>query len=377
MKQPKSPRKRVVLLFGGRSGEHSISCLTAGSILEAIDRRRFEPIPVGVTRDGRWRLAPDAPERLRIADGRLPEVCADGPQVLPPQAVGAREWRLLHDAAHVTSLGPVDAVFPLFHGPFGEDGTVQGLLELTDQRYVGSGVLASAVAMDKGYAKCVLEAHGLQVAPYTVITPAEWSQAPGAVLERAGEMGFPLFVKPCRAGSSLGITRVAQPGALAGGIGRAAAVDPRVLVEKAVRGREIECAVLGSPGAAPARASLPSEIVVGGGHEFYDFEAKYLDAAAAQLRCPADLPAEVVEAVRATAVAAFHAIGAEGLARVDFFYDPEAAPLAQLTVNEINTMPGFTPISQYPRMWAASGLGYTELVTELIELALARPQGLR
>jgi D-alanine-D-alanine ligase len=265
-------------------------------------------------------------------------------------------------------------VFPLFHGPFGEDGTVQGLLELTDQRYVGSGVLASALGMDKGYAKCVLGAHGLRVAPYTVVTAAEWASGRDAVLARAARLGFPLFVKPCRAGSSLGISKARDAGELADGIGRATAHDPRVLVEQAMRGREIECAVLGT---APPRTSLPAEIAVLGGHEFYDFEAKYLDASGAELICPADLPHGAIRAMREAAVRAFEALGAEGLARVDFFWDAEAAPGAQLTVNEVNTMPGFTPISQYPRMWQATGLGYTELITELVELALRRPVGLR
>jgi D-alanine-D-alanine ligase len=366
-----------MLLFGGRSGEHSISCVTAGCILRSIDRDRFEPVPVGVTREGRWTLVDDAPDKLAIRDGRLPEVQVEGPEPVPPTSAGSKTWRLLDDDGRVRPLGPIDVVFPLFHGPFGEDGTVQGLLELTDQRYVGSGVLASAVAMDKGYTKVVLEAHGLQVAPYTVVTPAEWAAAPADALARAAELGFPLFVKPCRAGSSLGITKVARLEDLADGIVHAAQTDPRVLVEKAVPGREIECAVLGSPPPAAPRASLPSEIVVSADHDFYDFEAKYLDAGGAQLVCPADMPAEAEAALRSMAAAAFQAVGGEGLARVDFFYDPDAPPLAQLTVNEINTMPGFTPISQYPRMWQASGIDYTRLVSELIELALARPVGPR
>jgi D-alanine-D-alanine ligase len=223
----------------------------------------------------------------------------------------------------------------------------------------------------------VLEARGLQVAPYTVVTPAEWAASPSEALARAAELGFPLFVKPCRAGSSLGVSKVTRSRDLADAIVRAARFDPRVLVEKAVSGREIECAVLGSPPPAPPRTSLPSEIVVAAGHDFYDFEAKYLDAAGADLVCPADLPAAAEAALRAMAAAAFQAIGGEGLARVDFFYDPTAPELAQLTINEVNTMPGFTPISQYPRMWQASGIGYADLVAELIELALARPVGQR
>jgi D-alanine-D-alanine ligase len=332
---------------------------------------------VGVTLDGRWTLGPEDPAVLRPQGSTLPKVVDSGPEVLPPNRVGSTEWRLVHSDGRITSLGSVDVVFPLFHGPFGEDGTVQGLLELTDQRYVGAGVLASALGMDKGYTKCLLEAHGLQVVPYTVITPADWIQDQASALERAHALGWPLFVKPCRAGSSLGISKVEQPQDLIPAIETAAQHDPRVLVESAAVGREIECAVLGSPAGAPARASLPSEIVVRGEHQFYDFEAKYLDQSGADLRCPADLDPEVTQAVRSLAVSAFHALGAEGLARVDFFYNPDAPSLTQLTVNEVNTMPGFTPISQYPQMWQASGLSYRDLVTELIQLALDRPTGLR
>ncbi|MDR2348423.1 MAG: D-alanine--D-alanine ligase [Bifidobacteriaceae bacterium] len=368
-------RVRVALLFGGRSGEHSISCMTAGSILEAIDRDRFEPVPVGITRDGRWTLVADDPSALRLVDGELPEVAGDGPEVLPPTRAGSSEWRLLGADGSVASLGGIDVAFPLLHGPYGEDGTVQGLLELTDQPYVGAGVLASAVGMDKGYMKCVLTAHGLAVQAYTVITPRAWEVDRDGALAAALGLGLPLFVKPCRAGSSLGISKVTAAADLAQAVERARRHDSRVLVEQASRGREIECAVLASRGRRLPRASLPSEIVVQGGHDFYDFDAKYLDAAGADLRCPADLPARVTAEVRSLAVAAFEAIGGEGLARVDFFYDP-AAP-QPLAVNEINTMPGFTPISQYPRMWLASGLSYSDLVGELIELALDRPVGLR
>ncbi|MDR1635066.1 MAG: D-alanine--D-alanine ligase [Bifidobacteriaceae bacterium] len=384
MTETSSRRIRVALLFGGRSGEHSISCLTAGSILEAIDRRRFEPVPVGITRDGRWTLAPDDPALLRLVDGRLPEVGGDGPEVLAPTRAGSSEWRLLSDSGTVASLGSIDVSFPLLHGPFGEDGTVQGLLELTDQRYVGAGVLASAVGMDKGYMKCVLEAHGLPVLPYVVVGADELAaEAAASVaaedrLVAAGSrraLDWPVFVKPCRAGSSLGISKATRAAELADAIEFARRHDPRVLIEQASRGREIECAVLGSPSGRPPRASLPSEIVVQGGHEFYDFDAKYLDAAGADLLCPADLPAEATAQVQAMATQAYRAIGGEGLARVDFFYDPSAPE--PLVVNEINTMPGFTPISQYPRMWLASGLSYSDLVGELIELALERPQGLR
>ncbi|MDR0626131.1 MAG: D-alanine--D-alanine ligase [Bifidobacteriaceae bacterium] len=376
MNQTPSARIRVALVFGGRSGEHSISCLTAGSILQAIDRSRFEPVLVGITPKGRWTLVPDDPAALRPDQGRLPVVPTGGPEVFPPTEAGSTEWRVLPDGGTLSPLGSIDVVFPLLHGPFGEDGTVQGLLELTDQPYVGAGVLASAVGMDKGYMKCVLAAHGLPVLPYTVITPADWAANPAAAIDRALELGLPLFVKPCRAGSSLGISKVVRAEGLPEAIEAAAHHDPRVLVEQAATGREIECAVLGaSKPDQPPRSSLPSEIVVQGGHDFYDFDAKYLDEAGADLRCPADLPPAVTARVQDMAARAFAAIGAEGLSRVDFFYDPSAAE--PLVINEINTMPGFTPISQYPRMWLASGLSYRDLISELIELALARPTGLR
>jgi D-alanine-D-alanine ligase len=298
----------------------------------------------------------------------------EGPEVLPPARAGSAEWRLVGGDGALAPLGRIDVVFPLLHGPFGEDGTIQGLLELTDQRYVGAGVLASAIGMDKGYMKCVLESQGLPVQPYTVVTPGQSpaDAAAGRLIER---LGWPVFVKPCRAGSSLGISKVARAEDLPGAVELARRHDPRVLVEKGAQGREVECAVLGAPGGGRPRTSLPSEIVVQGGHDFYDFDAKYLDAAGADLLCPADLPGDVESDVRAMAADAFQAIGAEGLARVDFFYDPAQA--APLVINEINTMPGFTPISQYPRMWLASGLSYSDLVGELIELALDRPVGLR
>ncbi|MDR1441490.1 MAG: D-alanine--D-alanine ligase [Bifidobacteriaceae bacterium] len=375
MNQTQTRRVRVALLFGGRSGEHPVSCATAGSILKAIDRERFEPVPVGITRDGRWTLASDDPAALRLADGQLPEVTGDGPEVLPPARAGSREWRVIGADGIVAPLGQIDVTFPLLHGPFGEDGTVQGLLELTDQRYVGAGVLASAAGLDKAYMKCLLQARGLPVQPYVIVEPGHWERDPQAAVQPALELGLPLFIKPCRAGSSLGISKVSEPAALVPAVEEARRHDPRVLIEKTAYGREIECAVLGSPAGQPPRTSLPSEIVVRGEHDFYDFDAKYLDATGADLRCPADLPSAVTAAIRAMAGEAFSALGGEGLSRVDFFYDSTAA--SPLVINEINTMPGFTPISQYPRMWMASGMSYADLISELIELARQRPVGLR
>ncbi len=365
-------RPRVLVLFGGRSGEHPISAVTAGGVLRAIDRSRYDVLAVGITREGRWVLADDDPDRWAIRDGRLPEVSDGSVRVLLPQAAGDRAVQALRGPV-AEALGDVDVVFPLLHGPFGEDGTVQGMLELADVRYVGAGVLASAVGMDKQMMKLVFAGQGLPVGPYVVVRPGELDRDPEAVLERARPLGLPVFVKPARAGSSLGISRVTDWADLSAAVRAAAEHDPKVLVEAAIVGREIECGVLGGRDGEPARASLPGEIVVHGEHAFYDFEAKYLDEESVALTCPADLPDDVTARVRDVAVRAFDAVGCEGLARVDVF----VTPAGDVVVNEINTMPGFTPFSMYPRMWAATGLEYPALVDELLQLALHRPTGLR
>jgi len=369
-----SARPRVLLLFGGRSGEHAISCATAGGVLRAIDRTRYDVLPVGITSAGRWVLVDDDPDRWSIVDGRLPEV-EDGPQqVLLPQAVDAREVQVLEPGRLPREIGAVDVVFPLLHGPFGEDGTLQGLLELADVRYVGAGVLASAVGMDKHFMKIVFAGQGLPVGPFTVLRPGDYARDPEACTAAVRALGLPVFVKPARAGSSLGITRVDDLADLPAAIAAAQQHDPKVIVEAGIVGREIECAVLGGRDGIRARASLPGEIVVTDTrHGFYDFEAKYLDEAGVELTCPADLPPGLVEEVREIAVQAFEAVGCEGLARVDVFVTADG----RVIVNEINTMPGFTPFSMYPRMWAASGLDYPALIDELLQLALARPTGLR
>jgi D-alanine-D-alanine ligase len=265
-------------------------------------------------------------------------------------------------------------VFPLLHGPFGEDGTLQGLLELADVRYVGSGVLASAAGMDKHVMKLLLAAQGIPVADHVLVTARHWERDPESVRADVEELGYPVFVKPARAGSSLGITRVKGPADLDAAVEAARRHDPRVVVEAEVEGREIECAVLESiDGGAPA-TSLPGEIQVGSAHEFYDFEAKYLDGEeGARLVCPADLPDAVVHRVRDLAARTFEALGCEGLARVDFFVRHDG----EVLVNEINTMPGFTPSSMYPLMWQATGLDYPSLVDRLVQLALRRGTGLR
>ncbi|HEY0117700.1 MAG TPA: D-alanine--D-alanine ligase family protein [Cellulomonas sp.] len=372
MSQTQERRPRVLVLFGGRSGEHPISAVTAGGVLRAIDRSRYDVLAVGITRDGRWVLADDNPDSWAITDGKLPEVTDGSVRVLLPQAAGDRAVQALRGSV-AEALGDVDVVFPLLHGPFGEDGTVQGMLELADVRYVGAGVLASAVGMDKQMMKLVFAGQGLSVGPYVVVRPGELDRDPAGVLERARPLGLPVFVKPARAGSSLGISRVTDWADLPAAIRAAAEHDPKVLVEAAIVGREIECGVLGGRDGEPARASLPGEIVVHGDHTFYDFEAKYLDEESVDLSCPADLPDDVTARVRELAVRAFEAVGCEGLARVDVFVRPDGDVL----INEINTMPGFTPFSMYPRLWAATGLEYPALVDELIRLALDRPTGLR
>ncbi|PVU83726.1 D-alanine--D-alanine ligase A [Cellulomonas sp. WB94] len=367
-------RPRVLLLFGGRSGEHAISCATAGGVLRAIDRTRYDVLPVGITPSGRWVLVEDDPDRWSIVDGHLPEV-EDGPlEVLLPQGSDERAVTVLEAGVLPRQIGAVDVVFPLLHGPFGEDGTLQGLLELADVRYVGAGVLASAVGMDKHFMKLVLAGQGLPIGEFTVLRPGAFARNPAAWTETIRGLGLPVFVKPARAGSSLGISRVDDLADLPAAIAAAELHDPKIVVEAGIVGREIECAVLGGRDGARPRASLPGEIVVTDTrHGFYDFEAKYLDEAGVTLSCPADLPDALVREIREVAVRTFEAVGCEGLARVDVFVTPDG----DVIVNEINTMPGFTPFSMYPRMWQATGLSYADLIDELLQLALHRPTGLR
>lgn len=362
-----------MVLFGGRSGEHAISCATAGGVLAAVDRTRYDVVAVGITREGQWVLADDDPARWAITDGRLPEVLDTASRVVLPQGTVDRDVQVVERGQVARTLGAVDVVLPLLHGPFGEDGTLQGLLELADVRYVGSGVLASAVGMDKHVMKTVLVGAGLPVGPYRVLLPSAPADAASLEALVAG-LGLPLFVKPARAGSSLGITRVTDLSALPAAVAEARRHDPKVVVEAGIVGREVECGVLGGRRGAPPRASVPGEIVVTDPrHAFYDFEAKYLDESGVTLSCPADLPAGVVAAVQDVAVRSFEALGCEGLARVDVFVTPDD----EVVVNEVNTMPGFTPYSMYPRMWQASGVDYATLVDELLQLALERPTGLR
>jgi len=364
-------KRRVAVVFGGRSSEHAISCVSAGSVLAAIDRDRYDVLPVGITPQGRWVLAPDDPSVLAISGRTLPTVDGNGEQVALPGDPSAG-LVVLGAGEPPRLLSEVDAVFPLLHGPYGEDGTVQGLLELAGIPYVGAGVLASAAAMDKEYMKILLAARGLPVAPYTVVRTREWLADRTAALAEAEGLGWPVFVKPARGGSSIGISKAADREALVAAVELARESDPKVVIEAAVVGREIECGVLDGVGGGTPEASAPAEIRVTGGQDFYDFEAKYLSDAT-EFDIPADLPPESIKAVQELAVRTFLALDCAGLARVDFFLTPDG----EFVVNEINTMPGFTPVSMFPRMWAASGLSYPALVDRLLSAALERGTGLR
>lgn len=367
-------KPRIAVLFGGRSSEHAVSCVTAAGVLSVIDYDKYDVIPIGIAKTGQWVLTSADTHQWSLSASSLPEV-APSAQTVTLAEIGGQHQLIVASPNEVPQeLGAVDVVFPLLHGPFGEDGTIQGLLELSDTRYVGAGVLASAVGMDKHYMKVVFEAAGLRVGPYIAVTDRQWLNDPESVRKRVDLLGFPVFVKPARAGSSMGISKVDSLEALDAAIEAARGHDLKLVIEAGIVGREIECAVLEGRGTESPRTSMPGEIAVApGDHEFYDFNAKYVEDDAASLSCPADLPDEAIARVRELAAVAFDAVGAEGLSRVDFFYTPDG----ELIINEINTMPGFTPKSMYPQMWAASGLGYAELVDELIYLALHRKTGLR
>jgi D-alanine-D-alanine ligase len=371
MSAPDKPR--VAVVFGGRSSEHAVSCATAASVLAVIDRDSYDVVPIGITKDGRWVLESGDPERLALTAGHEPEVDASAAAVVVSNDPGRREITVAEPGAAPAALGEVDVVFPLLHGPWGEDGTIQGLFEVGGIRYVGSGVLASAVGMDKHYMKIVLSAAGLPITPYVLVRPREWDDDAAAVRESVQALGYPVFVKPARAGSSMGITRVADADGLDDAVKAAQEFDPRVIVEAAAGdAREIECGVLERMDGG-ADASVAAEITAYGDHEFYDFAAKYLGEEGVALEVPASIHPDLQAQIQEMAVQAFEALGCEGLARVDFFVTQEG----RITVNEINTMPGFTPSSMYPRMWAESGVSYPELVDRLIKLALQRPTGLR
>jgi len=382
---------RVGVLFGGRSGEHEVSLLSAASVIEAIDKSRYEVIPIGITKEGRWLTSahaerllrgekPAVPERhLRAGDpAATPEAAllASGEGVIVPPvppAPGADDSQSLipfqsnsHPAAHAVN---VDVIFPVLHGTFGEDGTIQGLLELADIAYVGAGVLGSAAGMDKDVMKQLFRAAGLPIVRHLTFLRADWQRDPARVRREVGrKLKCPLFVKPANLGSSVGITKAHGPDELAASLDEAARYDRKLIVEEAVGGkkhkaRELECSVLGND---LPQASLPGEVVPG--KEFYDYAAKYLDEGS-ELIIPAQLTRAQTKQVQELAVAAFRAVDCSGLARVDFLMDPRSK---KIYVNEINTMPGFTSISMYPKLWAATGISYSELIGRLIELGLER-----
>ncbi|MGI8889029.1 MAG: D-alanine--D-alanine ligase family protein [Nocardioidaceae bacterium] len=368
-----SAKPRVAVVFGGRSSEHAVSCATAASVLAAIDRDAYDVIPIGITRAGRWVLDSGDADRLALTAGHTPEVDNSAAAVVLSSDPKSRQLITAEPGQTPPQLGAVDVVFPLLHGPWGEDGTLQGLLEIAGMNYVGSGVLASAVGMDKQYMKVVLAAAGLLVTPYVVISPRKWAGDPGACHEAVETLGYPVFVKPARAGSSMGISKVTHRAGLAAAVEYARDFDPKVIVEMAaLDAREVECGVLQRLDGG-ADASVVAEITGYGQHEFYDFAAKYLGEADVTLEVPADLDTQLTKEIQELSVAAFEALDCEGLARVDFFVSRDG----QVLVNEINTMPGFTPSSMYPRMWAESGVDYPELVDRLIKLALDRSTGLR
>jgi D-alanine-D-alanine ligase len=351
-------------VFGGRSTEHAISCVSAGSVLAALDPDEFEVVPVGITREGRWVLTAGDTQSLVLDGRRLPEITAGSGTavVLAPDPTSHE----LDAREGVRVLADVDVVFPVLHGAYGEDGTLQGLLEMAGLPYVGAGVFASAAGMDKEFTKKLATCEGIPVGPYAVLRGGQ------SLSEVDRErLGLPVFVKPSRAGSSFGITKVSDWADLDRAIAVAREIDPKVLVEAAIVGREVECGVLEGEYGGPPEASLPAEIRVVRDHEFYDFEAKYLDDAC-EFDLPAQLPPAVIEKIREYACRTFTALDCAGLARVDFFVTPDL----EVYLNEINTMPGFTPISMFPRMWAASGLEYPKLVSRLVRTAQRRGVGL-
>ena len=389
---------RVAVIFGGRGPEHSVSCLGAGNTLNAIDRDRYEVIPIGITTDGRWLRVPDQPERLALTAGELPSVesaaaglpeaaLASERAATPPGLTsdeGARREGGVSQrpGSELTStvLSDVDVVLPIIHGPFGEDGSLQGLLEMAGVRYAGAGVLASAVGIDKEYMKLIFAARGLPVVRHVVVRERDWPR-PGAgeatpeskrVLDAIAELGWPLFVKPARGGSSIGTSKASDMGQLHESIELARQFDRKVLVEAAVDGVEIEVSVLEGVAGGPPDTSLPGQMLIEGEDEFYDFGTKYLDPED-RMAIPAPIPADDASEIRRMAAEAFDAVSCEGLARVDFFYTAGG----QILINEINTLPGMTPTSYFQKLWEASGLPFGQLLDRVIQTALAKRPGLR
>lgn len=372
-------KKRIVVMYGGKADEHSISCISAASALRALDTDKFEAIPVGITKDGKWIVNGENPLGWSLDEG-LPTVekTPGAKDVVLEVALGQDGFFAREDDGTLTPFGHVDAVFPVLHGPYGEDGTIQGLFEMMGVPYVGCGVLASAACMDKHYTKVLLAAAGIPVAPGITLDARSFDKASefktdaNAIMAQVSEAGlqYPLFVKPSRAGSSFGVTKVEHEGdaaELAAAVYEASRHDWRILVEQGIDAREIECAVLCPKAGEAPQASWPGEIVLDkraeGDDQFYDFDSKYMDAAASHVEVPANLPEETLNLVRETAKKAFVAVDGAGLSRVDTFVTKDG----KVMVNEINTMPGFTSISMYPKAWDATGVRYTDLITMLIE----------
>jgi D-alanine-D-alanine ligase len=353
---------RVGVIFGGRSGEHEVSLMSAESVIDAMDKSKYEIVPIGITKRGRWLVSKDA-------TALLPKAVLDSPEPAEVTIVGdpTRQGLMHLDSALGRDLTePLDVVFPVLHGTYGEDGTIQGLLDMAGVPYVGNGVLASAAGMDKIVMKRLFVAAGLDVAEYEYFLRSAWEQDGDRILDEVSRrLGFPVFCKPANLGSSVGISKASDTSALIDSINDAARYDRRIIVERAIRGREIEISVLGNDNPI---ASLPGEIIPG--HEFYDYEDKYIDTRSKSL-IPATLPADTIETIQKNAIIAFQSIDGAGLARVDFFVEHDTG---RVIINEINTMPGFTSISMYSKMWAASGIGYAELIDRLIALAIERGQ---
>ena len=345
--------KRVAILCGGPGSEHEISCLSAGGVLSAIDRAEYEPILIGITRDGKWMALPqDYP--LALVDGNLPSVSGDFPEVLRDNSSFTLDGAPLQ----------IDVIFPVLHGTYGEDGQLQSDLDQLGIPYVGSGAVASECAMDKSDAKKLFSAAGIAIAPGITVTESEWKTSPESVTQSIASLGLPLFVKASRGGSSRGTVKVKELSAFAAAMEEALSFDSKILIESGINGAEVECAVLEIDGSA--QASIPGKVWIDPQYEFYDFQAKYLDGAT-RIDIPAPFSAEIIEKIQRYALDAFKAIGARGLARVDFF----VTQAGEIIINEINTMPGFTKTSAYPKMWQASGIGYSEVITHLLKSALS------
>jgi len=365
---------RVGVLFGGRSGEHEISLRSALTVMSAMDPGRYDIVPIGIARDGRWFLRLDAIAALKIAAPKLRALGRSGTPVSLPPHPGRHVLVSVADSnghspprkkQRASDLpGPLDVIFPVLHGTYGEDGTVQGLLELAGIPYVGAGVLGSAIGMDKETQKRLLRDAGIPVVQFFYTTHASHKDNPGLARQNADRLGYPVFVKPNALGSSIGISRVAGPETLGAALTDAFQYDRKILIEASCEGHEIECAVLGND---HPQASVPGEVLVKGAHKFYSYESKYIDSSGSETRIPAEIPPETAKRIAELSVAAFKALDLRGMARVDFLARQD---FSEVFVNEVNTIPGFTAISMYPKLWEATGMPLPKLIDRLIELAL-------